>query len=137
MSRHLNLEQGRFMVKKPKNQIKSVISKTNPNAKTTLKPNTTKLALEGKQQENETIQITKATKRQTDTVKCTLTLNLSDVLWLDNLATNVRAQTGQIIDRGAILRGIISAMRDSAIDLQKCSTQEQITEAISKKVKGL
>jgi hypothetical protein len=67
-----------------------------------------------------------------DFTKATLSLRLNDVLWLDQLSIDIRKTTGQICDRGAVLRGLLSGIREAGIslDLQRCSTEEEIASDI-------
>jgi len=70
-----------------------------------------------------------------DYTKASLTLRLRDILWLDRLCADIREQTGAILDRGGLLRGLIAAVQDSGIDLRGCSTEEQISESIASKLR--
>lgn len=72
----------------------------------------------------------------TDYAKASLTLKLQDILWLDRLSADIREQTGEVLDRGAILRGVLSAVQDSEIDLRKCKTEKEIADTMAKKLKG-
>ncbi len=71
-----------------------------------------------------------------DYAKASLTLKLSDILWMDRLCSDIREQTGEVLDRGSLLRGMISAIQDSEIDLRKCKTEKEIVDSIAKKLKS-
>ncbi len=64
--------------------------------------------------------------------KASLTLKLSSVLFLDRLSCDIRSNTNAIVDRGAILRGVIEAIESSGIslDLSKCASEADITNTI-------
>lgn len=71
-----------------------------------------------------------------DYAKASLTLKLRDIVWMDRLCSDIREHTGNVLDRGALLRGMISAVQDSEIDLRNCKTEQDIADAIAKKLKG-
>jgi len=71
-----------------------------------------------------------------DSAKASLTLKLRNIVWMDRLCSDIREQTGNVLDRGELLRGMISAVQDSEIDLRNCKTEQDIADAITKKLKS-
>lgn len=69
------------------------------------------------------------------TVKSTVTFNNSQIVWLDRLSADIRASTMAIVDRGAIIRAIITAIEKSNVDLCGASSEEQIRDIICEQLK--
>ncbi len=74
-------------------------------------------------------------KSVSNTVKSTVTFSNDHIVWLDRLSSDIRATNVAIVDRGAIIRGIISAVEQSNLDLCNATSEEQIREIICEKLK--
>lgn len=57
--------------------------------------------------------------------KTTLTLYRKHLHLLDRLALDIR-EGGGSIDRGALVRGIVTAIEESGVDLRKCKTEADV-----------
>lgn len=68
-------------------------------------------------------------------VKSTVTFTNAQIVWLDRLSSDIRATTMTIIDRGAIIRAIISAVEQSKLDLCNATSEDQIKNIICAKLK--
>ncbi len=71
-----------------------------------------------------------------DLTKSTITLHLANIVFLDRMCANIRESTRVIIDRGCILRALVTSLQDCKLDLSSCSTEEQLVEVISKRMRG-
>lgn len=74
-------------------------------------------------------------KSVSNAVKSTVTFSNDQIVWLDRLSSDIRATTMAIVDRGAIIRAIISAVEQSHIDLSKATSEDQIKNLICAKLK--
>ena len=54
-----------------------------------------------------------------DTAKATITFYNNQIAYLDHLSADIRQNTFAIIDRGAIIRALVGALQESAIDLSR------------------
>lgn len=79
---------------------------------------------------NEPKEAPKAKSANSNTVKSTVTLLNNQICFLDRLSSDIRAQTMKIIDRGAIIRAVISALETSNLDLSSCASEQEISEII-------
>lgn len=70
-----------------------------------------------------------------ETLKTVITIRKNQLLWLDHLALEVRANSDQIIDRGLLIRAFIDAVLESGIDLSGIANEEGAKEIIVKKLK--
>ena len=64
------------------------------------------------------------------TIKATLTMYVDQVVWLDRLSADILCNSGSIIDRGSILRGILSAIQESKINMKDMSNEEDIASTL-------
>lgn len=86
---------------------------------------------------SENIQATTSRKILTpDAVKSTVTLLNQHIVWLDRISTDIRSNTMAIIDRGAIIRALISALKESDVDLTQIKSEEEAREIILAKLKS-
>lgn len=74
-------------------------------------------------------------KQPSDMKKITLTVSHDQIIWLDRLTTDIRATSRAIIDRGAIIRALISALESSNLNLTHCANETEMLETITKKLK--
>ena len=74
-------------------------------------------------------------KQADNFVKSTVTFTNSQIVWLDRLSSDIRATTMSIVDRGALIRAIITAVEQSNIDLSSANSEEQIKDIICAKLK--
>lgn len=75
-------------------------------------------------------------KHADNIVKTTISLNLHQVVWLDRLSSDIRATSGRIIDRGTLIRGILSAFEKLNLDITSCENEANLTEIIVNKFGG-
>lgn len=68
-------------------------------------------------------------------VKSTVTFYNEQIVWLDRLSADIRSNTMAIVDRGSIIRAVISAVMKSGIDLTHLESEEQIRDTILKHLK--
>jgi len=68
-------------------------------------------------------------------VKSTVTFYNSQIVWLDRLSADIRSSTMAIIDRGTIIRAILTAVEKSNIDLSIATSEEQVCDIILTKLK--
>jgi Arc/MetJ-type ribon-helix-helix transcriptional regulator len=66
--------------------------------------------------------------------KSTVTFNNSQIVWLDRLSADIRSSSMAILDRGTIIRAILTAIEKSNIDLLEASSEEQVCEMILNKL---
>ena len=66
--------------------------------------------------------------------KTTITISLSHILWLDRLSSSIREKSHAVIDRGSIIRAILNALKKSQFNITGCSSEEEITDMLSKKL---
>jgi hypothetical protein len=62
--------------------------------------------------------------------KTTLTIGLDQLIWLDRLSSSIRETSHAIIDRGAIIRAIITTIEKSGINITSCKNEEDIVEIL-------
>ena len=67
--------------------------------------------------------------------KTTVTLTLADMEYLDTLALDVRRKHRTHINRGEIIRALITALRDSGLDLTIAPTETAIRVAVAAKLR--
>jgi len=67
-------------------------------------------------------------------VKSTVTLDNSQICWLDRLSSDIRSNNVAIVDRGSIIRGILMAVEKSGLDLTKSVSETDIYECILKRI---
>lgn len=75
-------------------------------------------------------------KQKGDMKKITLTISHDQIIWLDRLATDIRAASRSIIDRGTIVRALISALENSGLNIKNCSKESEIQEIITRKLRS-
>lgn len=75
-------------------------------------------------------------KAVSNAVKSTVTFSNNQIVWLDRLSSDIRATTMAIVDRGAIIRAIISAVEQSQIDLCNATSEDQIKNLVCAKLKA-
>lgn len=63
--------------------------------------------------------------------KTMLTLLDDQIVWLDQLSVDIRYNTKGIVDRGAIVRALIAAIKDSGIDLAHSESETGIRKIIT------
>ena len=66
-----------------------------------------------------------------DIIKTVLTITRSQLGWLDQLALHVRARSGFCMNRGGLLRSIISLIMDSGLDFSEVEDYEDFEEILS------
>lgn len=71
-----------------------------------------------------------------DHVKSTVTLLNHHLVWLDRLSVDIRSNTMAIIDRGAIIRALVGAFKESDMNLTNVKTEEEARELILAKLKS-
>jgi hypothetical protein len=67
--------------------------------------------------------------------KVTTVLFDRQIHWLDTLASTIRLNTRLALSRAEIIRGLISAVEESGIDLSQVSNEEDIKNILLKKLK--
>ncbi len=70
-----------------------------------------------------------------NTSKCILTLFDDQIIWLDQLSVDIRSKTKHVVDRGAIVRGIIAATMDGDLQLDDATTEDEIKQLICGRLK--
>ena len=75
-------------------------------------------------------------KSISNAVKSTVTFSNNQIVWLDRLSSDIRANTMAIVDRWAIIRAIISAVEQSQIDLCNATSEDQIKNLVCTKLKA-
>ena len=63
--------------------------------------------------------------------KTTVTLSLADMQYLDTVALDVRRRHRTHINRGEIIRALISALRESGLDLTVAASESAIQAAVA------
>ncbi len=58
------------------------------------------------------------------------------VVWLDRLAIDIRSVTGAAINRAALIRGILSAVQQSGVDLTQATSEAEVQAMLAKKIKS-
>ncbi len=74
-------------------------------------------------------------KPVSNAVKSTVTFSNNQIVWLDRLSSDIRANTMAIVDRGGIIRAIISAVEQSQIDLCNATSEDQIKDVVCAKLR--
>jgi hypothetical protein len=69
-------------------------------------------------------------------VKSTVTFHNGQIVFLDRLSSDIRANNMAIVDRGALIRGIISAVQHSRINLSNATSEEEVKTLIASKLKA-
>ncbi len=67
--------------------------------------------------------------------KVTVVLLDKQIHWLDKLALEIRLNTKAAISRAEILRGMISAIKESRLDLSQATSEEEIKKVLLEKLK--
>jgi hypothetical protein len=67
--------------------------------------------------------------------KVTVVLLDKQIHWLDKLALEIRLNTKAAISRAEILRGMISAIKESRLDLSQATSEEEIKKSLLEKLK--
>lgn len=70
-----------------------------------------------------------------DAVKSTVTFYNNQIVWLDRLSASIREKSKSVIDRSAMIRAILSAIKESGWDLSDVLSESEITSFILKKIK--
>jgi hypothetical protein len=99
------------------------------------KPQPTQQAPVAAEKNEQAIVQTHVKKSVGSAVKSTVTFNNNQIVWLDRLSSDIRATTMAIVDRGAIIRAIISAVEQSSIDLCNATSEDQIRDLVCAKLK--
>lgn len=86
----------------------------------------------------ENIQATASRKKMLtpDAVKSTVTLLNNHVVWLDTLSTKIRSNSMAIVDRGSIIRALISALKESDLDLTHIKSEDEARKIILAKLRN-
>jgi len=66
------------------------------------------------------------------TIKSTITLYIDQVAWIDRLSADILCASGNAIDRGSILRGIIAAVQESKFDISKVSNEKDVIDLVKR-----
>lgn len=66
--------------------------------------------------------------------KVTVVLFNRQLVWLDRLSADIRAQTGAAVSRTEILRAMIDAVTDSGLNLNSEGTEADIKKTIRSKI---
>lgn len=69
-----------------------------------------------------------------DMTKTSVTVPLNSLLWLDGQCMDIRRNTKEIIDRGAIIRALVFALEKSQCDITHCQTEDEITVKVLNKL---
>lgn len=64
------------------------------------------------------------------TIKVTLTMYVDQIVWLDRLSADILCSSGSIVDRGSILRGLVTAIQESKTNMKYMTDENNIVEAI-------
>ena len=65
----------------------------------------------------------------------TVRLSTREISWLARTVVNNRRPSGLAIDRSALLRGLISGVAASGLNLAYCSNEDEISQAVSEAIK--
>ena len=87
-------------------------------------------------EKQEQVAIDHQKKAVSNAVKSTVTFSNNQIVWLDRLSSDIRATTMAIVDRGAIICAIISAVEQSQIDLCNTTSEDQIKNLVCAKLKA-
>ena len=87
-------------------------------------------------EKQEQVAIDHQKKAVSNAVKSTVTFSNNQIVWLDRLSSDIRATTMAIVDRGAIICAIISAVEQSQIDLCNATSEDQIKNLVCAKLKA-
>lgn len=71
-----------------------------------------------------------------EVLKTVITLRKDQLIWLDQLALNIRSASDTIIDRGCLIRAFISFVMESGIDFSNIENEEEAKDIIIEKMKG-
>ena len=63
--------------------------------------------------------------------RTTLVLGNQHNAWLDEQAAAIRRESGAVVNRSQILRGMIRGIANSGVDLSRCQSEKDVTELIS------
>lgn len=69
-----------------------------------------------------------------DAVKSTVTFLNDQIVWLDRLSNDIRSNTKEIVDRGALIRAFITALKESKLDLSHVKSEQEACNAILEKL---
>lgn len=69
--------------------------------------------------------------------KVTVVLFNRQIVFLDRLAANIRAQSGAAISRAQLIRALLDAVADANIDLTTARTEAELKAAILARLEGL
>lgn len=72
-----------------------------------------------------------------DWSKVTVVLFESQIRWLDRLSVDIRSNTRSPLSRAEIIRGVLSAVEESGIDLTKTGSEQAVKELILNLVRGI
>jgi hypothetical protein len=70
-----------------------------------------------------------------DAVKSTVTFYNSQIVWLDRLSATMREKSKAVVDRSAIIRGILRGIEESGVDLSGARSEEEIRAGVLDKLK--
>ncbi len=62
--------------------------------------------------------------------KTTATFLEEQIVWLETICSSIRKESKTVMDRSAVLRGILKAVEDSGMDLSKAQSEDQIADLI-------
>ena len=68
--------------------------------------------------------------------KVTVVLFNRQIVFLDRLAANIRAQSGAAISRAQLIRALLDAVADADIDLTTARTEAELKAAILARLEG-
>ena len=68
--------------------------------------------------------------------KATIVLFDSQILWLDNLSSQIKFKNQAYLSRAEIVRAAVSAMQGSGIDFSELCSEQDITDVLLYRIKG-
>lgn len=71
-----------------------------------------------------------------DIIKTTIALSDKQIFWLDQLASNIRLNTKNVITRTEIIRSMLSAIEQSDLDFKHVKSPLEFENMILKRLKG-
>jgi hypothetical protein len=63
--------------------------------------------------------------------KATVVLRNSQIVFLDRIASDIRAKTGAAMARAELIRAMVDAVFDSGVDLSSAASEEDVRRALA------
>jgi hypothetical protein len=70
------------------------------------------------------------------TTKATVVLFNRQIATIDRLTTDIRARTGNVVDRAAIIRALLDAVNDAKLELGGASSADDVRRLVAARFKG-